>query len=316
MARRENNKEKSTKSNSKQNSNTKRKQISNRNSSSNRARNANAKRSSNRQSSTSKKENEKTSKRAKKRLKFKVVSVFSLVGILMLSVLIAVIVSSTNDVTDKPPLFISEDGYVSGIDVSHHNGEIDWETVAKNTDFAIIRAGYRGYTEGKLVEDTNYKQNIKGAKKAEIPVGVYFYSQATTVEEAKEEASYVLSLIRGYDVSLPVFIDYEYAFNKDGMHDGRLFNAKLTPSEATDIINAFCDKINKGGHYAGLYASSSVLNNDVKTSKLNSNIYIWVADYNKSVKYKGNYDLWQYTKTGSCDGIGSKYTDLNYWYVK
>ncbi len=311
MAKRENTKEKRTKSNRKQKSTAKRRQSSNNNSSSNRQRNTNAKRSANRKYS------EKSAIRARKRLKFKMYSSFALVAILIISVLVAVVISSTNDVTDKPQLFVSENEYVSGIDVSHHNGDIDWETVAENNvDFAIIRAGYRGYTEGKIVEDTNYRENIKGAKKAGIPVGVYFYSQATTVEEAKEEASYVLSLIRGYDVSLPVFIDYEYAFNKDGMHDGRLFNAKLSPSEATDIINAFCDKINKGGHYAGLYASSSVLNNDVKASKLNSNIYIWVADYNKSVKYRGNYDLWQYTKTGKCDGIGSKYTDLNYWYIK
>lgn len=260
--------------------------------------------------------NSKSNNKSRKRFKIKKKFIFILAAILLLAVVVSVVISATNDVTDKPQFFTGDSEYVSGIDVSHHNGDIDWETVSQNTDFAIVRVGYRGYTEGSLAEDTYYKENLKGANKADIPTGVYFYSQATTVEEAREEASYVLSLIRGYDVSLPVFIDYEYAFNKDGMHDGRLFNAKLSPSEAADIINAFCEKINKGGHYAGLYSSSSVLNNEIKTSKLNSNIYIWVADYNKSVKYKGDYDLWQYTKTGKCDGIKSKYTDLNYWYIK
>lgn len=252
----------------------------------------------------------------KKEIKTKVILAIALVIALIISIIIIYVVSSKNDVEDKPQFFTSENEYVSGIDVSHHNGEIDWKTVAKNNDFVIIRTGYRGYTEGKIVEDTYFKENIKGAEKADIPIGVYFYSQATTVEEAREEASYVLSLIKGKDVSLPVFIDYEYAFNKDGMHDGRLFNANLTPAEATEIINAFCEKINKGGHYAGLYASSSILSNNIKTSKLNKNIYIWVADYNEYVKYQGDYDIWQYTKTGSSEGVSSRYTDLNYWYIK
>ncbi len=252
----------------------------------------------------------------KKEAKNKTIAAIVLVFVLIISIIIIYAVSSNTEVDDRPQFFKSENEYVSGIDVSYHNGDIDWKTVSKNNDFAIIRAGYRGYTEGKIVEDTYFKNNIKGAEKADIPIGIYFYSQATTVEEAKEEANYVLSLIKGKDVSLPVFIDYEYAFNKDGMHDGRLFNANLTPTEATDIINAFCEKINKGGHYAGLYASSYILSNNIKASKLNKNIYIWVADYNENVKYQGEYDIWQYTKTGSVEGVSSKYTDMNYWYTK
>lgn len=302
MARREDKKVRKTNTSSKKNS-TKRKSTSR---NSNKARNGSVKRRANSSNNNG----------SKRRLNRKFVAAVTLLGIILVAVFIGVMVSSLNDVNDKPVLFTGDKKIVNGIDVSYHNGEIDWEEVSKNTDFAMIRVGYRGYTEGTLAEDSQYKENLKGAIKAGIPVGVYFYSQATTVEEAREEANYALSLIRGYDVSLPVFIDYEYAFNKDGMHDGRLFNAKLSPSEAADIINAFCEKINKGGHYAGVYSSSSVLNNEITTSKLNSNIYIWVADYNKSVTYKGDYDLWQYTKTGKCNGVNSKYTDLNYWYIK
>lgn len=300
----------------KTNKSAKKSNTSKRNSSSRKNNNLKRKNSTSKNSKTKRNGSSNNNGISKRRLSRKFTVVASLLVILLLAVFVGALASSSNDVTDKPALFTEDKEFVNGIDVSYHNGEIDWEEVSKNTDFAIVRVGYRGYTEGNLAEDSKYKENLKGAEKAKIPVGVYFYSQATTVEEAKEEANYALSLIRGYDVSLPVFIDYEYAFNKDGMHDGRLFNAKLSPSEAADIINAFCERINKGGHYAGVYSSSSVLKNEIKTSKLNSNIYVWVADYNKSVTFNGDYDLWQYTKTGKCNGVNSKYTDLNYWYIK
>lgn len=227
-----------------------------------------------------------------------------------------IFVFAPKPVHDKPSFFETQGEFVSGIDVSYHNGEIDWEETAKNVDFAIIRVGYMGYSKGNIVEDEQFKRNIKGANKAGIPVGVYFYSQAVNVHEARKEADFVLSKIIGCDVDLPIFIDYEYAFNKDGMMDGRLFNAHLSRDEAAKVINAFCDRINKGGYYAGLYSSSSVLNNEIKTKSLNNNIYIWAADYNDAVTYNGEYDLWQYTKTGKCPGVPSEYTDLNRWYVK
>ena len=206
--------------------------------------------------------------------------------------------------------------YVSGIDVSQHNGEIEWDKVADSTDFAIIRVAYRGYGNGDISADSRYEANLKYAKKNKVPMGVYFYSQATTVQEAEEEAEYTLDLIKGYDIDLPVFIDYEYPVDENGNRTGRLFSASLSGKETADIINAFCGKITAAGYKAGVYASSSVYSFDIKVSALNKDIFIWVADYNSSVTYVGEYDVWQYSKTGTCDGVSSQYTDLNYWYIK
>lgn len=126
----------------------------------------------------------------------------------------------------------------------------------------------------------------------------------------------MINLLKPYSVDLPVFIDYEYPYNENGKHTGRLYDADLSGKEAAEIINAFCRKMISAGYHAGVYSSSSVLNFDIKTSALDKNIFIWVADYNSTVTYLGTYNVWQYTKNGSCNGVNSKYTDLNYWYLK
>lgn len=247
--------------------------------------------------------------------KIKLIISCCVTAVCMLSVVLGIALAP-KPVHDKPQLFEAETEYVNGIDISHHNGAVDWEVVAENYDFAILRVGFRGYSAGNIAEDEMFKENIRAANEAGIPVGIYFYSQATTPHEAKQEAEFALSKIAGHKVDLPVFIDYEYAFDEDGMHAGRLFDAKLTAKQAAAVINAFCEKINKGGHYAGVYASSYVMNNEIKMSDLHKNLYIWVADYNSAVTYKGKYDLWQFSKTGEVAGAQSKYTDLNRWYIK
>lgn len=236
-------------------------------------------------------------------------------ALLIIAVLCAAAILSARAGTGKPVLFDTDADYVEGIDVSSHNGEIDWESVAEATDFAVIRAGYRGYGTGLIVEDTLFAQNLSGATQAGIPVGVYFYSQAITADEAREEARFVLELLDGYSIDLPVFIDFEYAHDDDGELTGRLYEASLSSSEAAEIINAFCEVIIQDGRYAGVYSSSSMFNLRVSTSQLNEDLYIWVADYNGTVSYLGSYDIWQYTKSGSCDGVNSKSVDLNYWFV-
>lgn len=235
--------------------------------------------------------------------------------LLVAALILTAVIAGSRKSADKPALFSSGAEYVEGIDVSQHNGEIEWDRVAEGADFAVIRAGYRGYSSGEIAEDSRFKENIQAANKAEIPVGVYFYSQAVNKKEAREEAEFVLNLIKGCDVELPVFIDYEYSYNENGSHAGRLFEAELSAKEAADVINAFCERINKADKYAGVYSSSSVYNHDIKTSALKDNIYIWVADYNGSVSYKGSYDVWQYSKRGSCIGVNSKYVDVNRWYM-
>ena len=235
--------------------------------------------------------------------------------LLLIAVLCAAAIFSSRSGAQKPALFETDAEYVEGIDVSSHNGRIDWQAVAGATDFAVIRAGYRGYGTGRIVEDTLFAENLCGANDAGIPAGVYFYSQAITPAEAREEARFVLELIDGYALELPVFIDFEYAHGEDGELTGRLYEAALSSADAAEIINAFCEVITHAGRYSGVYSSSSMLNLHVSTSKLHDELYIWVADYNGAVSYLGAYDIWQYTKSGECDGVNSKSVDLNYWFV-
>ena len=111
-------------------------------------------------------------------------------------------------------------------------------------------------------------------------------------------------------------IDFEYAYDDNGDIAGRLFEANLTNEQSTSLINAFCQTVEDAGYQSGIYASASVYQRNINTNKLNENAVIWVAQYANEITYSDNFDIWQYSKTGTLDGIGSKYVDLNYWYVK
>ncbi len=195
-----------------------------------------------------------------------------------------------------------------GIDVSSHNGSIDW-TAVKNSgvSYAIIRCGYRGYGTGVLVEDSRFRSNIQGALNAGLKVGVYFFSQAVTTTEAVEEASMVLQLISGYSISLPVYIDVEYS---NSSHDGRADS--LSVSERTAIVKAFCQTIANSGYTAGIYANKTWLTSYLDMSQLSS-YRVWLAQYASSPTYSGSYHMWQYTSSGSISGISGN-VDLNLWY--
>lgn len=194
-----------------------------------------------------------------------------------------------------------------GIDVSKWNGTIDWNAVANaGIDFAIIRVGYRGYTAGTLVEDPYFKQNIEGATKAGIKVGLYFFTQAITEAEAVEEASMAISLVSGYQLQLPIYFDTEKV---EG--DGRANNMDV--SKRTAITKAFCETIRNAGYLPGVYASTSWYNNQLKASEL-ADYDIWVAHYANVCGYKGRYHMWQYTSSGSVPGIKGR-VDLNVRYV-
>ena len=202
-----------------------------------------------------------------------------------------------------------------GIDVSHHNGKIEWKKVKNEVDFAFIRVGYRGYIDAKIYLDSRAQRNLKLANKYGIPVGVYFYSQAISEDEAKEEAKFILDNIKGYEISLPVVIDFEYS-SVNGKDGGRLYDAGLSRKEKTNVINAFCKKVEKAGYTPGVYASSYMFKYFINTRKLDNDIMIWVADYNEKLTYGGDYDFWQYSKSGSCKGVPSKNVDKNYWYIE
>lgn len=195
-----------------------------------------------------------------------------------------------------------------GIDVSKWNKEIDWAQVAKEgVDFAIIRAGYRGSVSGSLVVDPYFEQNIKGAAENGIDVGVYFFTQATNEREAVEEASIVMKLVQGYDITYPVFIDTEGAGGK-----GRADN--LDVAERSRVCQAFCETIRSGGYVAGVYASRNWLNNRLDITKFSGDNVIWLAEYGDKPTYGGTYGMWQYTSSGRISGIEGR-VDFNLCYL-
>lgn len=193
-----------------------------------------------------------------------------------------------------------------GIDVSVWNGTIDWTKVSKSgVNYAIIRCGFRGSSLGGLYEDSKFAQNISNATKAGIKVGVYFFTQAVTEAEAVEEASMCLSLVNGYNLAYPIFIDVE---SSGGRADG------LTKDQRTAIVNAFCKTITNSGYKAGVYANKNWFENKINASSL-TGYTIWLAQYASKATYsQTRYDLWQYSSKGSISGISGD-VDLNLSYV-
>ena len=196
---------------------------------------------------------------------------------------------------------------VLGIDVSYAQGAIDWNRVVKaGIKFAIIRAAFRGYGTGRIVADEWFERNIKGATAAGIKVGVYFFSQAINETEGAEEADYIVNQIRNYKVTLPVVIDTEYV--SDSRARGNLISKEIR----TAAVKAFCERSLQRGYTPMIYASTSWLNNQLDMSKLSA-YKVWVAQYYSRVTYNGKYHCWQYSSSGSVDGISNR-VDMNYWY--
>lgn len=194
-----------------------------------------------------------------------------------------------------------------GIDVSKWNKTIDWDEVKEaGIEFAIIRCGYRGASSGALVLDPMYEQNIRGAIEAEIPVGVYFFTQAVDEVEAVEEASMVISLIEEYDVDYPVFLDSESA-GGTGRADG------LEAEERTRIHKAFLETIAAAGYETGIYGSRNWLKDQVEMKELSA-YKTWLAEYAEIPSYDEYYNMWQYTSKGVVDGIDTP-VDLNLCYM-
>ncbi len=202
----------------------------------------------------------------------------------------------------------------NGIDVSYYNKDIDWDSVKEGgVEFAIIRVGYRGYgSTGALCTDTKFVENIEGALAAGIEVGVYYFTEAVNEEEAVEEAEYCLEKIRPYNVTLPVVIDYEYPSNSSG-HTGRMYKAKLSKSEATNNCIAFCDTVREAGYEPMIYANKTDLTSLINGKKLAKDYKIWLANYTTRTTYENPYSYWQYTSSGSVDGISGK-VDCNFRY--
>ncbi len=194
----------------------------------------------------------------------------------------------------------------AGIDVSSHQKEIDWQAVADaGIDFAIIRVGYRGYTDGALFCDTTARQNIEGALAAGLDVGIYFFSQATSEEEALEEAWFVLDSIDGYIIRYPVLFDWE-GISADARTD------QVTGPEMTQFAQAFCEQIAQAGYTPGIYFNQSYGYNHYNLSALRDYEF-WLAEYADAQSFAYEVQLWQYSCEGKVPGVETS-VDVNLCY--
>ncbi len=184
-----------------------------------------------------------------------------------------------------------------GIDVSKYQGDIDWKKVAGDgVEYAFIRLGIRGSSEGKLVLDSTYEANIKGALKNDIDVGVYFFTQAVTKEEAVEEAEYVIEHLKGYDVSYPVVLDVEEVETGNPRTEG------MTQQDWTDVCIAFCDRIRDAGYTPMIYGNLKTFLLMLDLEQLEE-YEKWFAFYQTPLYFPYEFSIWQYSSTGSVDGI-------------
>lgn len=193
----------------------------------------------------------------------------------------------------------------TGVDVSFYQQDIDWQAVAADgIDFAIIRLGYRGYTEGGLMMDERFATNVQGALDAGLEVGVYFFSQAITPQEAEAEAAFVLNAIEDYEITGPIAFDWEpITSGQNARTDG------LTGEVLTQCAGAFCAKVAQAGYEPAVYFNQDLgyLHYDLREL---TDYTLWLAEYDQKPDFYYHFDLWQYTHTGTVAGIEGN-VDLN-----
>ncbi len=195
-----------------------------------------------------------------------------------------------------------------GIDVSRHQGTIDWNMVAQDgVEFAFIRVGYRGYGSGKMMEDEFFEENIKGALQAGIKVGVYFYSQAVSREEVLEEAQFVLDKIAPYKIECPVVFDVERVSEGEGR-----MNA-ISMEDRTAFTALFCQTIENAGYRPMIYHNTEMGVMMLGLSDLEA-YDKWFAAYSDLFYYPYDYKVWQYSQSGRVQGIQGD-VDLNISFV-
>ncbi|MBQ8232013.1 MAG: glycoside hydrolase family 25 protein [Lachnospiraceae bacterium] len=206
---------------------------------------------------------------------------------------------------DNGELQYTEDGQVishKGIDVSYHQGEIDWQKVAQDgVEFAFLRVGIRGYGTGKVVLDEQFENNVKGALANGIEVGVYFYSQSVNQEEVLEEARVVLEQIAPYRITGPVVYDAEK------VDDSR--TSKLSSTERTDMAVTFCETVKEAGYRPMIYLNLDTAFSMLELERLEE-YDKWLAHYGSEMYYPYDYKIWQYSESAIVDGINGE-VDLN-----
>lgn len=195
-----------------------------------------------------------------------------------------------------------------GVDVSTHQGDVDWAQVKQaGVEFAMIRAGFRGYTGGGIYQDDRFEANIEGALDAGLKVGVYFFSQAVNTQEAREEARAVLDWLEPYEVDYPVVFDWENIPNAEARTDD------VQPETVTECAKAFCDTAADAGYIPMVYFNRNQ-GYDVMDLEQLAEYDFWLAGYTQTPDFVYSFDMWQYSCTGTVPGIDTV-VDLDICFV-
>ena len=214
--------------------------------------------------------------------------------------------------------FVESDGYIRyddgkailGVDVSEHQGTINWQAVKDaGIEFVILRVGYRGMTEGLLNVDATFEQNYQGAVDAGLKVGVYFFSQAITEEEAEKEADFVLETLDGRELVYPVVFDWETPIPSEELPAEDLRAYDMSGEEVTSFAKAFCQRIESKGYAACVYTNKHMAYNCFNLEEL-KDYPLWYAEYQPAPSLYYDFRIWQYSATGTVPGIEGS-VDLN-----
>lgn len=196
---------------------------------------------------------------------------------------------------------------LQGVDVSDHNGAIDWPAVQQDgIDFAILRLGYRGYGNGAIVKDERFYEHAESLEQLGLDYGVYFFSQAINVDEAVEEARFIIAQLNGHTPTLPVYFDWEPVSDAARTAD-------MTPQLLTECALAFCRTIEDAGYKAGIYFNQEYGYRHFNLLSLKDYDF-WLAEYANAPSFYYHFHQWQYSCTGTVSGIETA-ADLNLRFI-
>ncbi len=195
-----------------------------------------------------------------------------------------------------------------GLDVSEHQGQIDWQKVkAAGMEFAMIRLGYRGYSEGVICADSRARTNLEQAREAGLAIGAYFYSQAISIEEAQQEAEWVVEFLGDTQLDLPVVFDWEYV-------DQQARTGQMSGRQVTACALAFCQAVEEAGYSPMVYFNLDLAGRLLDLEALEPYGF-WLAQYQDALTFPYEVAMWQYTSQGEVDGI-SEHVDLNLLFLE
>lgn len=207
--------------------------------------------------------------------------------------------------------YLDEDGFMAyhdedgnriswlGVDLSYHQENVNWDELADSgIDFVILRCGYRGYSEGGLIKDEKFDEYARACNAKGIPLGVYFFTQAISEEEAVKEAEFVIDTIKDYDISYPVAFDTEYVSDAEA----RTNLSEIDDDLRTRMCVAFCERIKEAGYYPMIYASENWIRRELDYEALQEYDF-WAPQYLDENDFMYDFTIWQYTERGFIKGV-------------